>query len=137
MTAYFLRRVELDQSGEFAFWEALIHSAEQARAEGKIEEAQLLVRRALEHARVAFSDDIPLARTWLLYAQLLEDAEDLVQAEAAYREALQLFNAQASPRIYGLVLHNLAEVVERQGRVEESRELRALAREKLRSDEST
>lgn len=137
MTAYILRRVELDQSGEFAFWEALIHSAERARAEGNFEEAQLLVQRALEHARVAFSDDIPLARTWLLYAQVLEDAEDLVEAEAAYREALQLFKSQASRRLYALVLHNLAEVVERQGRTAESRELRTLAQEILRSDKST
>lgn len=126
----------MDQSGEFAFWEALMHSAERARAEGKFEEAQGLVRRALEHARVAFSDDMPLARTLLLHAQLLEDAENLVQAEAAYRDALQLFKVQARPQICALVLHNLAELVERQGRIEESRELRRLAQERLKSDES-
>ena len=126
----------MDQSGEFAFWEALIHSAERAKAEGNIEEAQVFIRRALEHARIAFSDDTPLARSWLCYAQLLEDIQEFAQAEAAYREALQLFKPQASPRFYALVLHNLAEVIERQGRIEESRELRTLAQDSLKSDDN-
>ena len=96
---------------------------------GRLDEAEVMLKRALDWRSRNGPVDAELADSWNNYGLLLSDLDRLDEAEAALRHSDELHlkvsgkddTRRSSP------LHNLAIVLRKQGRLEEARATAALA----------
>jgi len=95
--------------------------ADVSRHQGRLDEAIEMYRQARE-LKDESSDPRGLAMTLLGLARALEERGDYAEAEAVYREQLDLLRSmlERDMQAEGVTLHDLGDVYERQGRLDEA-----------------
>ena len=116
-----------DAEADPPFYGVVLHDiADVLRAQGELEEAVRLYRQAADHKQRGDASLRSQATTIRALGLAYEGLGDrgvrdaYREALAAYRQALELTDAEADPRFYGVVLHDIADVLRAQGELEEA-----------------
>ena len=113
-----------DAEADPRFYGVILHDiADVHRALGELDEAARLYREAADHKQRGQASPADQARTLLALGRTFQRGRDYPQALAAYRQALVLTDAEADPRFYGVILHDIAEVHRALGELDEAARL--------------